>query len=446
MYINYNEISATKSRQLALYAAREAVKAVDPRTLMKRHVRYDPEFNSVVVNNNSFDLLTGRIFVVGAGKATGAMAEAFEEIAGPGNISAGSVCAQGSYKTKKIRIRPAGHPLTDEDAIKATQKILALKQEHGIGAKDLVVCLLSGGGSAMLACPAEGISLKDYQSASRLLINSGASIREINIVRKHLSMVKGGLLAQHFNPAKVASIIISDVIGNNLETIASGPTVPDLSTFLDAVSILEKYRLSGRMPEAVMGYLRAGAKNERPETAKHLDNASNYIIGDNATALETISFFAKKQDKKPIILDSSLSGETETAAQSLAKQIKEELSEDGHDVLIFGGETTPAVKNDQGRGGRNMHLAALLMLKLEDLGGKWTFLSLASDGIDHQAESAGAIIDEQTLPRARGQAIDVEKAILDFDSYRLFKEIGASIVKTGRTGTNVGDLMVFVRE
>lgn len=444
MYKNYQQIALSPLRREALGILRLAIDEVNPSRLMERQVRYDKEFNSVIVNNNAFDLLTGRIFVIGGGKAAGAMAEAFERIVGPENIAAGAVNSQGRYRTKKIKLFPAGHPLTDRAGIEGVRAMLRLKTDFGISQKDLVVCLISGGGSAMVESPVPAVSFQDFKAINEILIKSGAPIRDINIVRKHMSEVKGGLLAANFFPAQVVGVVLSDVVGNDLGTIASGPTAPDFSTFADAIDVVKKYGLERKLPASLLAYLEAGLSGHAPETPKNLERTQNYIIGDSVKALEAMSFIAKKKGLRPIILSSKITGDPEEAAGEIVEEIKEELEAGEYNAFIFGGETSPGVKEKKGRGGRNTHLAAITLLKAEALPGEWVFASLASDGIDSAEESAGAIVDNQTLAIARRRGIDLEQAILEFDSLPALADIGGTIIETGRTGTNVGDLMLFI--
>ena len=242
------------------------------------------------VNGDIYPVSGGRIFVIGGGKASGLMAESLENLLGPENITDGVVTCKGNhFHTGKIKIVRAGHPIPDQRGTDGVRRMLHLKDQYAIGRDDLVLCLISGGGSALMPCPADGVSLKDKQRVTELLLACGAEINEINTVRKHLSTVKGGRLGHFYSPATVISLILSDVIGNDLSIIASGPTFPDASTFADAYNLLKKYNLLSKIPEAVTGLLEKGCRGLEAETPKALDNCHNYIIGDNTLALQAMA-------------------------------------------------------------------------------------------------------------------------------------------------------------
>ena len=445
-YKNHKNIGTTELRKKALEIVRAGIESVNPHILVKRSLRYNEDFNSVVINNNSFDLLRGRIFVIGGGKASGMMAEMVEKIIGPENITAGVVnTIDKKYETKKIKINIAGHPLPDKKGMNGAGEMLKLKEKYEINEKDLVICLISGGGSAMLFNPAENINLEEARIINDLLIHSGASIDEINIIRKHIGTMGGGRLGKHFAPARVASIIVSDVKGDDLATIASGPTAPDLSTFQDALGLLEKYKLNKQIPENIFNFLSLGAKGKQEESPKELDNCHNYIIGDNATALEAMAVKANEIGLKPLIIDADLNGETEERSREYASDFMEEKEKE-HKAYILGGETTLKVPASAGKGGRNQHYTALSMAFFEDFNDyKWTLACVSSDGIDSK-DFAGAIIDNESLKTARANNIDVEKFILNYDTGSMFKELDNSLIDIGHTGTNVGDIVLYIFE
>jgi hydroxypyruvate reductase/glycerate 2-kinase len=445
-YKNHNNIATTNLRKKALDIIQAGIESVNPHILVKRSLRYNETFNSVLINNNSFDLLRGRIFVIGAGKASGMMAEMLEKIIGSENITAGFVnTIPKKYETKKIKINVAGHPLPDKEGMKGAEEMFQLKEKYNINEKDLVICLISGGGSAMLFNPAEGISLEESREINDLLIHSGADINEINIIRKHIGTMGGGRLGKFFVPARLVSIIISDVKGNDFATIASGPTAPDLSTFQDALKILEKYKLNTKIPESILNFLILGAKGKKEESPKSLENCYNYIIGDNATALEAMAIRANKIGLKPLIIDADLKGETEEKAREYAFDFME-AKEKEHDTYILGGETSLKVPLSSGQGGRNQHYTALSMIFLENFNDhKWAMVSASSDGIDSK-DFAGAIIDNESLKKARAKNIDIEKFILNYDTGTMFKELDNSLIDIGHTGTNVGDIVLYILE
>jgi hydroxypyruvate reductase/glycerate 2-kinase len=441
---NYNDIATSKLRRKAIAMLAEGIAKVSPDILMKNTVRYNEDFNNLIVLNKHHDIISGRMFVIGAGKAAGLMAATLEEIMGPEHITAGIVNSWDKYKTKKIKIKKAGHPWPDSRGVGGVEKMLKLKTKYNIGKKDLVICLLSGGGSAMLPLPAEGITLEDKRIATQLLTKSGADINEINAVRKHISRVKGGQLAAYFAPAKVVSIIISDVIGNDVEVISSGPTVPDKTTFSNAYEILMKYKLVDKVPASVIRHLERGTRQLIAETPKKLDNVSSYVIADNTTALEAMATQAKSLGYKPLIVTTVLTGETEAAAGNLASDIKNGNYDD-YNVLLFGGETTVKIAAGAGQGGRNQHFVASFILAMKDFNREWAVASLSSDGRDYLTKVAGAIADSETRHLALADGLDIQKFLNSFNTYSLFKKLGENLIITGDTGTNVADLGIFIR-
>lgn len=442
--LNYKEIATTPDRAKALEIIGSGIKSVFPRPLVREVLGFDDNFNSVMVKQDVFDLLTGRIFIIGGGKAAGFMAEELEAIIPPERITAGLVnCTETDYKTAKIKINKASHPLPDSSGVRGVNKMLALKDKYNIGEKDLVICLISGGASALMPSPVDAISLRDKQKTTDLLINCGAPIQEINAVRKHLSKTKGGQLAAHFAPAKVASLIISDVVGNELDAIGSGPTTTDHTTFKDAEMILEKYELAGKVPKRVMEYIRRGSKSREPETPKVLENARNYLIGDNTMALGGMAMSAKSLGLEPIIINSVLKGDPALEADKIFKQIVGGKFE-GHNAIIVGGETTPSVPAKHGLGGRNQHFAALSLLAFEEYDTEWTLAAASTDGIDYVKGVSGAVVDGKSYARLKSQKLDLVKYINRHDSHGLLKKIGHSLIEMKETGTNVGDIMVFI--
>ena len=321
--------------------------------------------------------------------------------------------------------------------------MLSLKKKYNIKKNDLVICLISGGGSALMPSPVDGVSLKDKQVATRLLLKSGADIGSINIVRKHLSNIKGGQLGKFFAPSRVVSLILSDVIGDDLSTIASGPTVPDKTTFKGAKEVLKKYNLILKVPSSVIEHFNLGIKKKVDETPKTLNNCSNFIIGNNRLALEVMKKEAKRLGYKPSIFTDKLLGDPETAAQSIAKEVRA-IKSKGFDVLILGGETTPTVPKNAGKGGRNQHYIATTLLAMQDYKNEWVVVSAGTDGADYVKGIAGAIIDNNSLENSKIKKIEINKYLKNFDSYTLLKKIGGSLIKTGNTGTNVCDIIVYI--
>jgi glycerate-2-kinase len=411
---------------------------------MKSAVSYDATSRSLKIKNDSFSLASGRVLVIGGGKASGLMAQALEDIIGAENINAGVVNYKGgSVRVPKIKLVVAGHPLPDQRGVGGVKEMLALKDRYSIGQNDLVICLISGGGSALMPQPVDGVSLGDKQKITELLIASGAKIDEINMVRKHLSRVKGGRLGHFFSPATVISLILSDVIGNDLATIASGPTTPDPSTFSDAYDVLKRYNLLDKAPQSVVDFIERGQRGEAAETPKTLDNCHNHIIGDNSLALEAMSAQASKLGFNPYIITSQQTGDTAKVAKRRAGEVMEQAYP-GYNVLLLGGETTIKLPEGAGKGGRNQHYAAVSMLAMAGYPGQWLVASVGTDGSDFMPDVAGAIVDQDSLGIAQTRGLDVKSYIERYDSHPLLDSIGNSLIITGDTGTNVGDVVVYL--
>jgi len=440
---NYKDLASNKMRQQVLDILEAGIESVEPREMMSGVLAYNEDFNSLRVFNKSYDIMRGRIFVVGGGKSAGAMAEALEKIIGTKQIKAGIVaCKDKKYKTKVIKVIKAGHPFPDRRSMSASKKILDLKHDYGISKGDLVICLISGGASALLASPVDAINLSDKQKTTRLLLESGAEINEINIIRKHLSKIKGGQLANYFAPAQVLSLVISDVLGDKLAVIGSGPTVSDPSTFKDAMLVIEKYQILDRIPRRVRAYIEQGVRAKAIETPKTLENADNYIIGSNLSALESMAHKAKTLGLKPMIVDRNIKGDPNVMAYKIIRHILQKRFED-YDVLLYAGETNPSLPEKYGRGGRNQQFAAASMLALQHLNFKWAMASLSTDGIDYDLNVAGALVDSDSLQKAEENNISIAPYVRRYDTYSLFKKMGSSLIRTGNTGANVADIMVY---
>lgn len=396
-----------------------------------------------------------RLYVVGFGKAAIPMARALEDGAG-GIINDGIIIAPYGQQTGtgmigRIRAFEARHPLPDENGLKATAGILNLMD--GLDDRTLVVCLVSGGGSALLVSPCNGINLEEKQKTTNLLLKSGANINELNAVRKHLSGVKGGRLAMRAYPARIISLILSDVIGDRLDVIASGPTSPDSTTYADALRIIRKYGLEEKIPASVMDILSKGVQGIVAETPKEgnpvFERVGNTIIGSNKNAIETAMAEATRLGFDAGIISTEVQGEARDAGRWLAKRAieikqrrKGETGTGGEKrpiCLISGGETTVTVTGS-GRGGRNTELALAYAMEIEDESGI-TFLSAGSDGADGPTDAAGAFVDGQTVSKAKTIGIDPAQHLRNNDSYTFFKRIDDLFI-TGLTNTNVMDLQI----
>jgi glycerate 2-kinase len=441
---NRRELATTGAREKALQIIEAGIKRILPPNIMKLAVSYDAPHHTINIQGDSYSLSAGRIFVVGGGKASGLMAQALEKIIGSANITAGVVNIKGGeVRAQKIKTISAGHPTPDQRGLNGVSEMLALKSRYAIGEDDIVICLLSGGGSALMPYPVEGVSLEDKQKITELLIGSGAKIDEINMVRKHLSRVKGGRLGEFFSPARVISLILSDVVGNDLATIASGPTTPDPSTFADAYDVLGKYNLVAKAPQRIVDFIERGKRGEVPETPKTLNSCRNYIIGGNGLALEAMAAKAKELGFNPHIITSQQTGYTVEIARTRAKEVIDNKYA-GYNALLIGGETTISLPDRAGRGGRNQHYAAVSMLAMANYPGDWLVVSIGTDGSDFIPDVAGAIVDRGSLETAKDKGLDIADYIKRCDSYTLLKSIYNSLIVTGDTGTNVGDVMLYL--
>lgn len=442
---NRHALSTNQLRKQVLDTLEAGIARVLVPAIIKSTVKYDPAQGTLTVNDYVHHLSKGRVFVIGGGKASGSMAETLEKIILPDNILAGIVICKGkssAYKTTRIKIVEASHPVPNQKGLSAVKQILALKSRYSINENDLIICLISGGGSALMPCPVDGVSLEDKQRVTELLLRSGAEIHQVNAVRKHLSKTKGGKLGHFFSPAIVVSLILSDVVGNDLDVIASGPTSPDRSTFWDAYNALEKHDLLLKVPKSILGYLKKGCQGEVEETPKTLENCLNYIVGDNKRALEAMMEKGREMGFTPCIITAEQRGDTNAVAQLRAREILN-AKYAGYNMLLIGGETTLKLPCDVGKGGRNQHYAAVSMLGMKECAGEWAVACVGTDGSDFLADVAGAIVDNDSLNNAASKGIDVKSYIDRYDSNTLLKRIGRSVIVTGITGTNVGDVIVY---
>lgn len=432
---------------------RAAVDAAEPRRAVASHLRVAGDRLGVKTPTGErwVDLPpagAGRILVVGAGKGSAPMAQAVEEVLGD-RVWGGAVCVKDGHGTplERVALFEASHPVPDERGTEAAARILDLMR--GAGPDDLVISVLSGGGSALLTLPAPGVSLGDIQELTGLLLACGASIGEINALRKHLSQVSGGRLAVAAHPARVVNLVLSDVVGDKLDVIASGPFSADPSTFSQARESLRRYRLEDRVPAGVRRVLEAGERGEVPETPKvghpALEGVVHAVVGSNRLSLEAAASAARELGYRPLILSSRLQGEAREAARFLAA-VAGECRLSGDPVappacLLAGGETTVTLRG-AGKGGRNQELALALALELEGWPGL-AGLSGGTDGTDGPTDAAGAVSDHTTVERARARGLDPREYLEGNDSYTFFDVLG-DLVRTGPTRTNVMDVQILL--
>jgi glycerate-2-kinase len=430
---------------------RAAIAAVEPERLVRESVVREGDL--VRIKGTTFDLAGfEKVFLVAFGKAAGAMSGALADILGE-RLTSGLVVVPGpgAKAVPKLEYIEASHPIPDARSVEAARRALEIAGKAG--EKDLVFVCISGGGSSLLTLPADGITLEKKRRLTDDLLRAGATIQELNAVRKHLSAVKGGRLAKAAFPAAVVTLVLSDVVGNDPGTIASGPTHWDASTFADARGVLERYGLWDSAPALVRARFEEGSRGDIEETLKEGDpvfaRARTLIVGDNMTALRAAKNEADKRGFETVFLSSPDSGEARKVAASYAAFMAElacsAASLPRPLCLLAGGELTVTVKG-KGRGGRNTEfvLASVVEMAKNDLEGlDWLILSMGTDGIDGPTDAAGAWADASTAGCARALRLDPAAYLDDNDSYSFFKQTGYLIV-TGPTGTNVMDLRVFL--
>jgi glycerate 2-kinase len=424
---------------------RAAVEAVRPGVVLRSGLR-EPTIAALLHGAQ-------RIIVVGAGKAWAAMAETIEQtipdllghVEGIVNVPNESVRPLKAIRLHAARAAGSNHPTAE--GVAGAEEILRLVANAG--PQDVVLCLLSGGGSALLPALAQGVSLDDKQQITKLLHACGATINEMNAVRKHLSRIKGGRLAQAFHGKALCTLIISDVIGDPLDVIASGPTAPDPTTFGDALAVLERYNLMKAAPAAAVGHLQAGAAGQVPETPKHLPiNVTNHVLANNAVALVAAAAQAERMGYSVCNLGSFIQGETRQVASVFAAVVRS-IRRDQQPLwppacVLSGGETTVTLAAGHGKGGRNQEfvLATAFELGAKDLE-KVVVFSGGTDGEDGPTDAAGAIADATTLNRAELQSLDPAAHLMRNDAYHFFEATG-DLFKPGLTESNVMDVRVIL--
>ncbi len=444
--------SLDEMKRMAKAIFLKALSAVDPSKILKDRIRIERDRLLIKTEGEServFELSgVNKIYLVGTGKASNSMAQAVEEIFGD-RITRGLITTKYGHQLplKKTEMIEAGHPLPDRKGYEGAKKIQRLLKESG--PDDLVVFLLSGGGSALLPYPADHIDLKEKQEVTQLLLDCGADISEINTIRKHISRIKGGWLAKWAYPSTVVGFILSDVVGDQLDVIGSGPTVPDPSTFEEAWEILKKYDLLNEVAPSIRKYLQSGKEGKMEETPKPQDIAFervyNNLIGSNILALQAAEKEAASLGFKTIILSSSIEGETREAARFHTAIAKEVVST-GNPIpkpacILSGGETTVTIKG-KGLGGRNQEFALAGALQIDGIE-KVVLVSGGTDGTDGPTDAAGAVADHTTVDRGKSMGLDPKIFLDNNNAYPFFEKLGDLLI-TGPTYTNVMDVRVLL--
>jgi hydroxypyruvate reductase len=431
-------------REDALAIFRAGVAAADPAMLVLRALAGDSGARVMAAARAG-----GEVRAIAIGKAACTMARAAAEALTQTGVhwcGMAAVNRENRTEVEGFEVLASGHPLPDAAGVEAAQKVARFAAQAREG--DLTLVLVSGGGSAILPAPAPGISLEDKLAVTRRLLECGAEIGEINTVRKHLSSLKGGGLARLAAAGDLEALVLSDVIGDDLSTIASGPTVPDPTTFAGALAVLERRGILGRVPAAVRSRLEAGARGEVAETPKPGDpvfaRASTRILGSNGRSLDAARREAERRGYRVEVLSRALTGEARDAGARFAARLEEPLAARASTAavaVLAGGETTVALRG-RGKGGRNQELALAMALAAR-AAGPWVFLSAGTDGIDGPTDAAGALVDAGTLARGAAAGADAAAYLERNDSYTYFERTG-DLVITGATGTNVADLQVLL--
>jgi len=426
----------------------KAIDAVDPKKAVKRTIKV--QGGHLLSDNIDFDLNEfNRVYVVGGGKAGGSMAEAVEDLLGD-RISEGMVNVlkgtEDKYQIRRIKLNGASHPIPNMDGVRGVGQMLSIADRAR--EDDLLVVLISGGGSALMPYPAEGVGLEEFRELTEMILKSGATINELNAVRKHLSAFKGGQLAERSYPATVISLVLSDVVGDPLDTIASGPTATDETTYSDALNVLHRYCLWDRTSESIRRRLENGVEGRVRETPKSGDRTFkkvfNLVVGSNLVAAKTAIERAIILGYNTVLLSTRIEGEARHVGTVFAG-IAKEAAISSHPVpvptaVVIGGETTVSVTGS-GRGGRNQEVALSAAMRLEELDA--VIAAMATDGIDGPTEAAGAIVDGFTIKRARDIGLNPLESLRNNDSNSFFSSLGDEII-TGPTGTNVNDLTLIL--
>ena len=441
----------TDKKNQLLHIVTKTIKSVAPDPALRSALSLDGD--TLIVDGKRYDLgQYERVFLMGAGKASAAMAETMESLLGD-KLHGGIVATKydHSLKLEKTRVLESGHPVPDLAGERASKELLSLAK--GVTEKDLVFCMLSGGASAIVPAPRMPVTLTIKQAVTRKLLECGATINEINAIRKHLSMFKGGHLAKALEPATVVTLIISDVVGDYLDVIGSGPTAPDESTFLDCQTILDKYRLCGDIPPEVEKVIADGCAGETPETRKEGDacfeHVHNVIVAGNSMAIDGAADAAKELGYTPVVIDYAMEGEAKEVAARLIK-LAGEYCAGLHEIkppvcLLAGGETTVTIQGN-GKGGRNQEFALSAAIEISEMQAcreKIAVMSLGTDGSDGPTDAAGALVLPSMVAKSGGQSLHARKYLADNNAYEFFTNTG-TLIKTGPTRTNVMDVVAIL--
>jgi glycerate-2-kinase len=446
---NTNSLKDRKAREIILEVIEKTLTDIDPKKIINSQIflkNNTLQIKKEKINLNNFE----NIILIGGGKATGSMAEAFADIIKDKIVDGLIVVPKGTstkYNIKNVKIQESSHPIPDEMSVDGANKLLSLASRAG--KNDLVICLISGGGSSLMALPKEGIALKDKKKLNNLLLKSGASINEINTVRKHISGFKGGQLAKKIYPATMINLFLSDVIGDKLESIASGPTVPDPTTYQESKNILNRYNLWEISPKSIRTIISKGINgfiNDTPKkNEKYFKKSYNIVIGNNYLACKSAINTLNEMGLNTALLSSSIEGEAREVGLmlgSIARETATSRSSLRPPIgIVTGGETTVKVIGN-GKGGRNQELSLSAANKISKIKGI-SIASFSTDGIDGPTDAAGAIIDSGTIARSQKLKLNYKEYLKNNNTYTFFSLIG-DLILTGYTGTNINDITISV--
>ena len=439
---NYEELASTKLRKEALDIFTCGLQSVFPEWIIPRLIRL--ESRGLFINDEIYDLSNRNIFIFGGGKASAIMASSIESVLGPSRIKDGIIIDKTvAAKTKKIRVLLGGHPVPNAEGVAAVKEMISLTKS--ISPNDLIICLISGGGSSLLTSPVSEVPLKELCMLYDHLLHTDMPVSEINIIRKHLTQLSGGRLAKLLYPSTIVSLIISDTLDWTYDATASGPTHPDESTFEMAIKILYKYGLVGNISNNILKYLNKGMRGEVPESIKRGDpifeNVRNIIIADNCIAIERMRDLALSSGYETKIVSSKLTGSISIVAEKLASEIHNHQARNNI-CLIAGGEPTVDIEAG-GKGGRCQHLAALLTEKIKNVP-ESVFLAAGTDGNDYLLGVGGAIVDYKTSTIAKKMGNEASHYIRDFNTFEYHRKLG-NLVLMEPTHTNVCDVFIFLK-
>ncbi len=438
-----NALSTSPERRLLLDLAREGVETVMPERFIPGNVAHAG--HSLLVGGREFPLGGSgrRVFVIGAGKASAAMAVELERVLGPERIAAGMVISTDSRsKPERIVVREGDHPLPSELNAMAAREMLSMKDRYRIGADDLIIALLSGGGSSLMPLPPPGITIDEKRRMVKALIRSGANVHEITIVKKKASAVKGGKLAMHFAPTPIVSLVLSDVVDSDPTVIASGPFAEDTSSYEDACRIIERHGVREDIPPSILEFFES--RRHEPPPRQDLRHVHQVILSSNDIAVDRVEAEARKRG-----LDVRVKKRVEGEARDVARRICADIRRERVSrptLFLYGGETTVTLGPVHGRGGRcqEFALACLAEIAKNPMPASWTGATIATDGVDFIPDSMGAVFDEATLARVSSMRLDPERYLALHDSNRFLARVGALLESKGPTGTNVGDLYLLL--